>query len=330
MTVKEVVKHLSLFPLLTDITVERLLDPIVLFRGLSAADLDELADEAVFRVKAAGETVIQQGEYGNTFYVVIEGDVAVDVRTDEGSSLVIGTIGAGEFFGEISALSFGPRSANVTAASETLLLDISNTRLIKLMDDYPQVKELVDRRYVERSLNNHLRKIKVFSVLSEEDLDDLIAKAGLRTCREGEIIFREGEEGDSFYLIRNGFVKASKRLGDQEIVVTYLRENTCFGETALLTGEKRAATATAITRVDLVRIEKEAFQHVLRNNPSFQSYFESLMRERRSMLEKAGEDLQYHEALEILGNTAVSTATTVCEAARWSTAFRCWSAADPG
>jgi len=166
---------------------------------------------------------------------------------------------------------------------------------------------LVDRRYVGRSLNSHLRKIKLFSELNKEELDDLIEKATLRTCREGEVIFREGDEGDSFYLIRNGFVKASKRLGDQEIVVAYLRENNTFGETALLTGERRAATVTATTRVDLVRIDKEAFQQMLRSNPSLQTHFEKVMQERRSMLERATEDLQYYEVLEILGSTGTIT-----------------------
>jgi CRP-like cAMP-binding protein len=70
----------------------------------------------------AGTTVVQQGERGDRFYIVKDGEVAVSVAQGDGTAKEISTLHRGEYFGEIALILAVPRTATVTATKETVLL----------------------------------------------------------------------------------------------------------------------------------------------------------------------------------------------------------------
>lgn len=65
------------------------------------------------------------------------------------------------------------------------------------------------------------------------------------TFQDGQIIFKEGANGDWIYVVEEGEVEISKNVGGQRIVVETLKEGDVFGETAYIDKEPRSATATA-------------------------------------------------------------------------------------
>src|SRR5215212_4947181 len=88
-----------------------------LFRGIDAPALASLADRATQVEFPAGHVIARQGEIGTGFFVIIDGRVRV-VRDGD----IVATLGAGEFFGELSVLDRQPRNAMVAAETLTTCL----------------------------------------------------------------------------------------------------------------------------------------------------------------------------------------------------------------
>ena len=86
------------------------------------AGIREIMDEKKFK---AGQIIIREGDTGDLFYVVTEGQAEIIVRDADGSDVVLHVAGPGDFFGELSMLTNEPRSARVRAAESmtTLVLE---------------------------------------------------------------------------------------------------------------------------------------------------------------------------------------------------------------
>jgi CRP-like cAMP-binding protein len=106
----------------------------------------EFADEAlerfvtfmeVLRVQQFTE-VVKQGQHGDAMYFVVEGELRVRLMISGKESILV-TLSPGEFFGEISLFDQGPRSADVVANSDTLLLKISIENFKNLLEKAPDL-----------------------------------------------------------------------------------------------------------------------------------------------------------------------------------------------
>src|SRR5207342_3175259 len=79
-----------------------------------------------------------------------------------------------------------------------------------------------------------------------------------------EVIIKEGDTPDNFYIIREGTAAVSKTLDGSSQVVAYLREGDVFGEDALLANATRNATVRMLQGGRLMKLSKEAFNAVLK------------------------------------------------------------------
>ena len=111
---------------------------VPLFSGLSRRHLHqvaEAADEVSFR---QGSTVVKEGDLGQTLFVIMEGQVRV---TRGGRKL--GTMGPGEFFGEIALVDRGPRTATVVAETPLVAIRLFRRSFLKLIEREPKIGEKV-------------------------------------------------------------------------------------------------------------------------------------------------------------------------------------------
>jgi len=136
-----------------------------------------------------------------------------------------------------------------------------------------------------------LREIDLFRPLSDEEL-----RIAARRCRPlhyaaGERIIEEGAAGDSFFVVDRGEVEVSKDLGGVRRTLARLMEGQFFGEMALLTGERRAATVVAATDVDLFTLDKTGFHDIIVANPAIAVDISTILSERREALDQAEGDL---------------------------------------
>ncbi len=82
--------------------------------------------------------VVRQGEHGDAMYLVLEGEVRVRLMIG-GKETTLTTLTAGEFFGDISLFDHGPRSADVVANAESVLLKIAAPAFLKMTTDAPDL-----------------------------------------------------------------------------------------------------------------------------------------------------------------------------------------------
>ena len=80
------------------------------------------------------------------------------------------------------------------------------------------------------------------------------------TFREGDIIFREGEPGDSAYIVESGMVNIVKLVGGKQVVLGTIEGNGVFGEMALIDEATRIATATAAAETVCIPVPKAVIQ----------------------------------------------------------------------
>jgi len=117
---------------------------------------------------------------------------------------------------------------------------------------------------------SYLKQHPLFSDVGDEDIEQLLTDGASRekSYSQDQIIVKEGEQGDSIYLIGQGtadvFLKVSH---NQDIVLNSLGEGDTIGEMALFEQRPRSATATATESCILLEIENQAFAQLLKKNP---------------------------------------------------------------
>jgi CRP/FNR family transcriptional regulator, cyclic AMP receptor protein len=113
--------------------ITELLSKVPLFEGISPEDRAALARAATLRTYRRGETIVQQGQPGDAFYVLVRGRVAVAIVAPDGREVVLNTLGEGDHFGEMALLDDAPRSASVIAQEKSDLAILSRAVFFDLL-----------------------------------------------------------------------------------------------------------------------------------------------------------------------------------------------------
>jgi CRP-like cAMP-binding protein len=102
------------------------------------------------------------------------------------------------------------------------------------------------------------------------NLKDLVFTEKKLHFKKGNVIFKEQDEGSKkMYFIDSGRVRIVKKVGDSEATLAILDAGDFFGELALITGNKRVASAVAVTDCKLHTMDKETFELSLSNDKKF-------------------------------------------------------------
>src|ERR1700693_640076 len=102
-----------------------------------------------------------------------------------------------------------------------------------------------------------LANIPLFESPTPEDLDALSRRLEQVEYPEGEVIFRQGDEGSALFVIEDGAVEISYGEGRGKIMLATLFTGQYFGELSLFDGAPRSATATAAKKSRLIRLDRD-------------------------------------------------------------------------
>jgi len=127
-----------------------LLRGLPLFAPLAPATLEHLARSLVRVPAPAGTDVTRQGDVGDRFYLVDEGEVEVTSDRE-----VLATLGPGDYFGEIALLRDVPRTATVSALTDASLLALERDEFVSAVSGHPASLEAADAVVAARL--GHLR-----------------------------------------------------------------------------------------------------------------------------------------------------------------------------
>lgn len=169
--------------------------------------------------------------------------------------------GRGEFFGEMSLLSGRPRAERAIAGPGCILVETPRRTMVKLMNSNEEVRSGIDWIFVVRELQRHFVP---FGTL--KDLRGIAARVVVRQFKAGETLFREGESGESLYLLRSGTVTLSRRQESGDLVVAQIRAGQRVGEMSLMGDPIRRETATASVAAEAIEVRRKEFLELTRRD----------------------------------------------------------------
>jgi CRP/FNR family cyclic AMP-dependent transcriptional regulator len=113
-----------------------------------------------------------------------------------------------------------------------------------------------------------LSRSRLFLGIDPKGITYLAGQAFRRSFARGEVVFREGDAGDSLYVVVEGIVKVWVSSGDgSELLLATLRSPDAFGELSAVDGERRSASATALEPTILVSLDRASLLDAMHRHP---------------------------------------------------------------
>ena len=140
-----------------------MLNTIPLFQSLSQPQLASVGAHVAWRVYEKGDIVVHQGEVADSLFVIASGQVKV-YMTEGDREVILKTLSAGDFFGELPMLDMEPRSASVAAIERCHLQLLSYKALQRAMEGSPDIAKRVLETLAKR-LRDADRKISTLALM---------------------------------------------------------------------------------------------------------------------------------------------------------------------
>ena len=243
----------------------------ILFAQLTPEQRAAVVDTMWLQPVSAQSTIIKQGDPGDFFYVVDRGIFDIYVKPKPSFSpthhsapqpplsstpIKVAERKAAESFGELALLYNAPRAATVVAREDSAVWVLSRFTFRKIVTAGNAAKL--------REYEAFLKKVTSFEALLDYERAKIAEALEEVQYPAGFVIVRQGEAGDTFFIIASGEVRCTiKGESDEEVEVARYTTGNYFGERALVNNEKRAATVTAVTAVTCLYLNREAFATLL-------------------------------------------------------------------
>ena len=243
----------------------------MLFRACSEEELQDLIDAFDSANFKGDSVVIKQGDEGDLFYVVEEGkldimvlsaDVGENMEASSQREVQVGVpYVSGSSFGELALMYGSPRAATIRAKTDCVLWSLDRRAFKGITASHKQKREEI--------ILETIRKVKIGDnvlgdVLRSSDIDAMALATQSDSFEKGDVIIRQGEKGDAFYIIESGTIDVFiTEQGDEP--VARLTSGQFFGEKALMSEDVRQATCIASSDAKCLTLTREDFVRMLGN-----------------------------------------------------------------
>ncbi len=155
-------------------SVMNLLGQVPLFQPLPAESLQHLASECRKERYTTEEVIVHKGDTSTEMYVIESGRVRIELTDpDTLRTRVLGELGRGDFFGEMSLLTGKRRTADVVAEEETVVLSLDRKALQPVLDQHPELAERISQTLAERQLRLYSAPADERDPENEQGVDQL-------------------------------------------------------------------------------------------------------------------------------------------------------------
>uniref|UniRef100_A0AAY4EV73 cGMP-dependent protein kinase n=1 Tax=Denticeps clupeoides TaxID=299321 RepID=A0AAY4EV73_9TELE len=265
-------------------------------KRLEAQHLREMVDCMYERVYAAEQLVIQEGEPGNFLYVLADGLLEVIQNAK-----LLGQMRPGTAFGELAILYNCRRTATVKAVTQSVIWALDRQTFQSIMMRSTQARQ--------EEYFSFLRSVSLLKNLPEEKLAKIVDCLDVDYFDKGDYIIREGEEGNTFFIIAKGEVSVTQTLegfADPQEIKT-LGVGDYFGEKALISEDVRSANIIANENdTQCLVVDRDNFNQMVGTYEELQAYLQeyveqlSLCDKRRNAAPAAVEERRLREKLSHL------------------------------
>lgn len=267
--------------------ITQILKTNVLFQHLDEEQMQKVLNAMFLVQKEQDDVIIQQGDGGDNFYILESGEVNVFIRKDEkmvSNSVsddpeadggdndksneqkqhelkygkLVTTYKNEASFGELAIMYNAPRAATCVAVNGPVRLWALDRVSFKVI--------LMQTAISTRETNKgFLQNVPILSDLTMYELLTIADSLVEESFSNGATIFKEGDHGDKFYIIKEGVAVCSKvnNATEKSIEVARLKEGAYFGEIALVTPKRRQATVTASGNLKCLTLDRKTFKRVM-------------------------------------------------------------------
>ncbi|WP_336742086.1 cyclic nucleotide-binding domain-containing protein [Paenibacillus sp. y28] len=242
------------------------LNQIPLFDVFTAEEKQLLAEQLQSEAFTMGQTIVDRNSKANAFYVIVSGKARKVGVNHAGKETNLGLLHPGEHFGEHSLLEGEAASPFTIRASTSLeVLRLDRQQFQDMVAQHPAMENYF-RQYISSDImRTFLKNSTVLTHVDHAALRSLLVRLEARRYEAGSCLVREGEAGDSFYILKDGSAVVEK--GPEAAIVNRLYPGDFFGELALLTGEPRKATIRAAETLTASRLSKTDFDELIQTYP---------------------------------------------------------------
>ena len=158
-------KHPSIHDTVEDFYRRRVLARILaitpIFEGIPQDARIPLAQQFSLSFFHDGDVIIKEGDEDHTFHLIRAGKVRISTQNkkDPSKEVVLGSLGEGSFFGEVSMLTSKPRTASVTAVGSVELLTLTREKFDVIAKEFPTVRKVVEA-YLRQRVINTIKTLK--------------------------------------------------------------------------------------------------------------------------------------------------------------------------
>lgn len=247
--------------------VERHVSPFPLFSDLDTAAFLAVVKRMDRRVYAPGTLICNEGDPGDSLYLVASGVLQV-LKTVGEQQIQLARLGSGSFFGEFGLLTDGQRHASVKSLEECELLELRRDVLMELSHEHPTISWTLRTFYQQRVMSMVMTTSPLFQAVSPEERKSVLGRFAFRRFMQGELIVREGKQGTGFYVILVGTAAVSALAANgAEVKLGVLSEGDYFGEMSLLSGCVAEASVRAESVTEVLMLEPQDFYDLAAEHP---------------------------------------------------------------
>ncbi len=231
-----------------------------IFGSIDALPLRAILLESRILSPAPGTAIFCHGDYSDSFYSILCGEILIQLRENEPELIV--RLNASEFFGDTELISGRRRTLTAIAGENCILIETPRLAIKKLSASNQTVAETLEIAAVERSLRWHL-----IPGLTENDFKTLEDRVTCHNYETGEILFQEQAYGDSIFFLRSGAVTVTQTMDGREVPYRLVTAGDYVGGWGALAVSVRRATACAQAVTSTVEIPGEDFRWLVQQYP---------------------------------------------------------------
>jgi len=248
------------------ITVDQvLLQELVPLNALSDARFKEVSEKILIEEVRAGNYLFRKGDRDNQSIYLLEGKI----NLIDGFRKVTSEVEAGTDISRYPIANQQPRSLSARAVKKVVIAKIDSGLLdVFLTWDQSSTAEAVEiAAESNQDWMTHILQSEAFIKIPPSKIQSLLIKMETLPVKAGDVVIRQGDEGDYFYTIHEGRCAITRKESPdgEEQFLAELDEGDSFGEDALMSDARRNATVAMLTDGLLMRLAKQDFIELLKN-----------------------------------------------------------------
>lgn len=251
---------------MSDVVETSLFSQYVPLNALRPESQNELAKKSRILDAKAGGYLFKIGEHAQQAIFLTAGEIHLEDSTGKAIAKVKG--GDPSSFHRLAHQS--PRKVSARCATDVKYLAVDASLLdVMLTWDQTGSFEVQEIRADSGSDDwmGKLLQMRTFQMVPPANLQAMFMRMQEVKVEPGQVVVKQGDEGDYFYVIMNGrCIVTREQPNSKPVRLAELDTGSCFGEEALISDGKRNATVTALVRGSLMRLSKQDFRNLL-NDP---------------------------------------------------------------